>query len=351
MNAAVLTSLTVTALSATFRRIVPARLAMAATLVVAFGTSLWTVAAAQTWPQTGDALWLALMLLAVSRQRLWWAGLALLPGLITRPHLVVVCLVMGVGLARRGRSIRPLLAFGIPPAVAGGALLLWNHWYFGQWNLLGAYQSHTVALTTGQIEGVPYWNGALATFFSPSLGLFVFTPVAALAVYWVWRARRNLPTWCSLALVGGVCYEALQLELDVFTGGAGFYGGRLVIELVVLASPAAVVCYASWSVGHIGRRVATTALCAASIATFAIGARLPLWLLTLPRSQTWVSYYPLRVVNFAGTHGQVAALTSIVIALVFVIARTLWILEHDTVPVVGPREPADDLMTAVRQLT
>ena len=351
VNAAVLTSLTITALGATFRRVAPARTAMAATIVIAFGTSLWTVAASQTWPQTGDALWLSLMLLAVSWQRLWWAGFALLPALITRPHLAVVCLVMGLGLATRARSVRPLLAFGVPPAIAGVLLLFWNHTFFDQWNLLGAYQGHTAALTAGQLLGVPYWEGALATFFAPSLGLFVFTPVAALAVFWMWRSRQSLPSWTVMALVGGLGYEALQLKLDIFTGGGGFYGGRLVIELVVLASPAAVAGYLPWSNGHLRRRLATTVLCAASIATFAIGARLPMWLLTLPTSRTWLNYYPLRVVEFAGDHGELAAATSIAVAAAFVIARVLWIRQADPPPLVGPRESSEDSTTRAHQLS
>ena len=87
------------------------------------------------------------------------------------------------------RSWRPLLAFGSPPAVSGVLLFLWNHWYYGSWTLLGAYQAHTKALVSGlgqttyKGDGVvPYWNGALATFFSPRQGLFVFSPIAAPAV-------------------------------------------------------------------------------------------------------------------------------------------------------------------------
>jgi hypothetical protein len=323
---------------------------MTASLVLAFGTSLWTVAASQTWPQTADALWLSLMLLALSRQRMWLAGFVLLPALITRPHVAFVSLIVGVGMSIRMRSIRPALAFGVPPVLAAGLLFTWNHWYFGRWNLLGAYQSHTGSISDGSIAGVPYGEGVLATFFAPTVGLFVFTPIACLAVVWTVRRWRYVSDWAAFALAGGAVYELVQLKVDIFTGGGGFFGGRLIIELVVLASPAVVACYAPWSTGHASRRVSATVLTAVSIATFVTGARLPWSLLTLPAGHQWTTYYPLRVVERAGLNGTSTALSAIVLALIFVIARALWIRSSTSVQIVKPREASEDEPVPVPQL-
>lgn len=350
-NAAVLSALTITVLGATLRRVAPSRTAMAATFVIGFGTSIWTVAGSQTWPQTGDALWLALMLYFVSRRSprwLWAAGFILVPALLTRPHLACVSLVLGVGLAWRGRSLRPLFAFGIPPIVSGVILAFWNHWYLGTWNLLGAYASHAGVLLSGQGKTtyvgdgvVPYWEGALATFFSPRQGLFVFTPVAALAVLWMIRARRHIPFWAVLAVAAGCLYEVIQLRVDVYTGGAGFYGGRLIIELMVLASPAAVAAYLPWSAGHPWRRITTTALCAASMATFTIGARLALLLVSDPLDKAWVRYFPVTVVSRSGEKGFIEVGCTLLVASGFVILRSAQILQPQAI-VIAPRDPGDD---------
>ncbi len=353
INAALLSALTITALGATFRRVAPPRTAMAATFVVAFGTSIWTVAASQTWPQTGDALFLALMLLFISRGQIWAAGFVLIPALITRPHLAFVSLIFGVGLAVSRRSWRPLLAFGIPPIISGGLLFVWNHWYYGSWTLLGAYQAHTKALVSGlgqtSYKGdgvVPYWNGALATFFSPRQGLFVFSPIALLAVLWMVQARRHIPGWAVMALVGGLLYEVIQLRIDVYTGGAGFFGGRLIIELVVLASPAAVAAYLPWSAGHRGRRILATVLSVVSMATFAIGARMALYLLADPLQKAWVSYFPYRVVSRSGEKGLYEVVGTFVVAIGFVVIRSVQIWQTPAAVLIAPREPLDDRITS-----
>lgn len=139
LNGSLYAAVAVASLSVVFRRIAPDRVAAAATVVMALGTSLWTVAAAETWPQSVDAMWLSLALLAVSRGRLWWAGAALMPALMTRPHIAVAALLLGAGLAVTRRSPRPLAAIGVPTSLSVMLLVLWNHWMFDRWNIGGAY--------------------------------------------------------------------------------------------------------------------------------------------------------------------------------------------------------------------
>ncbi len=52
------------------------------------------------------------------------------------------------------------------------------------------------------------------------------------------RAWRELPDWSRWLAVGGVAYTLVQGQLNGFSGGSGFYGYRLTLELLVCVFPA-----------------------------------------------------------------------------------------------------------------
>jgi hypothetical protein len=324
LNAAVMTGATVATLSLVLRRLVSDRLALAATVTVGFGTSLWTVAASETWPQTADALYLSLALLSLSHRRWWWAGVALAPAIMTRPHLAVVALVLGVGLTSTERRARPLLAIGIPASIGMGALVCWNRWMFGAWSVGGAYTGHEQKLTTVPDSPSVFtaWaQNAVGAFFSPGCGLFLFAPIAGLAAWWMLAARRSAPAWAWWAFLGGVAYQVIQLYLNVFHGGGGFFGNRLVIEFVVLATPLAAATYAAWSQKSSARRLVTAALAAYGVGLHATGAFLAWYLIGTGPDDDWTRFYPAVVVQHAGVVGWVVATTSLACAVVFVMHR------------------------------
>jgi hypothetical protein len=324
LNAAIMTAATIATLSVLLRQLVHDRLAIAATAVVAFGTSLWTVAASETWPQTADALYLSLALLAVSRRRWWWAGIALAPAIATRPHLALVALVLGIGLGISERSLRAVVGIGVPSALGMAALISWNRWIFGAWSVGGAYTGHEQAMTT--VPDSPailltWLTNAAGAFISPGVGLFLFCPVAALAGWWIVAARREAPAWAWWALLGGLAYQAVQLYLNAFQGGGGFYGNRLVIELVVLATPLAVVTYGQWSSHSARRRVLVTGLASVAVALHAIGALLSWYLVGTPAGADWTRFYPAVVVSHSGLTGVVVTTTASACAAVYVLHR------------------------------
>ena len=310
LNGALLTAVAVACLALVFRRLAAPRLAAAATVVVAFGTPLWTTAAAETWTHSVNALFLALALLMVSRDRFWLTGLALAPALMTRPHLALVAFVLGVGLGLHRRSMRPAVAIGVPATAAVGVLVLWNRWMFGAATIGGAYAGKLETATrvpSGGSEISAYVRNALAAAFTPDLGLFVFTPVALLALVWISRYWRRVPDWARLALLGGVLYQLMQLRLNGYSGGGQFYGNRLVVELVVLAAPAALAAYRPWSAGHVWRRFTGSVLAGIGVATFAVGAFLADYLVGTGTRSDWTVYYPATVVHAAGMTGSLAA--------------------------------------------
>ena len=347
LNAALLTALAMTFLLAALRRMVPDRLALTGYAVVAFGTSVWTVAAAETWPQTVDVLFLALMLLALSRRRVGWAGIALAPALLSRPHLAVVALVMGVGLAATRRSWRPLLGFGIPAVGAFGLLYVWNHAIYGRWQLLGTYSDKLTSVPAGSGGGRSYLANVAGALVTPTQGLLVLSPLLALALVWLLRHPGSAPAWSRLAMLAGLLYEAIQLRLDVYTGGGGFFGSRLTLELVLLAAPMAVTTYHPWATGHPGRRYVTSLAAAWSVAIFATGALLKDYLIGGDSSLDWTSYYPARVIGFAGRTGAMVTmlLTLALLAFAGFRYRTLFVtrspLPAGELP--APRSAADDV--------
>jgi hypothetical protein len=324
LNAAVFTGATIATVSLLLRQLVSDRLAVAAAVIIGFGTSLWTVAASETWPQTADALYLSLALLALSRRRWWWVGVALAPAIMTRPHLALVALVVGVGLAITERRLRPVVGIGVPTGLGMAALICWNRWMFGAWSVGGAYTGHQQAMTT--VPDSPsvllsWLTNAAGAFLSPGVGLFVFCPVAALALWWIVAARRGAPAWAWWAFVGGLAYQAVQLYLNVFHGGGGFFGNRLVIELVVLATPLAVTTYAEWNRQAAGRRLLTAGLAVYGVALHATGAFLSWSLVGTGPGDDWKRFYPALVVEHAGVTGVVVATTAFACAGIYITHR------------------------------
>jgi hypothetical protein len=240
LTAAVLTGLAVANMHLVFRAVAHSRLAAWATVALAFGSPLWTTAAAELWTHGPDAFWLSLALLAVSRQRYALAGLSFAPAIMTRPHLCVAAAGMGAVLAWRGRSVKPLGLIGLPAAAGLVAVYLWNAWYFQAAGIGGGtYGSRLDAVTSAPNESalLQFAQDVGGAFLSPAVGLLVYAPVSALLLWLTPGALRSAPPWAVGSLVGGVLYEAIQLRLNRYTGGGGFYSNRLITEFVVLSAP------------------------------------------------------------------------------------------------------------------
>lgn len=254
----------VTALSAAFFFLALSRLglrrstAIGATLVYAFATTAFSVAARGIWQHGPSLLFLtiALWMLAHRGER-WWVALAGLPlgfAVWNRPPNLLIVLPLAIYvLACERRAFLPFAGAAAIPA----ALMSWySLHYWGTITNLGQYSAG--AWFQGRL--LP---GLLGIFFSPSRGLFVFTPLfvfsfAMLAVALIhWRRE---PLLAALA-AGVVATPLLYAKWWSWWGGTCF-GYRLLTECV----PALVILLAFAWERWLARRAALRVLVALAAA-------------------------------------------------------------------------------------
>jgi alpha-1,2-mannosyltransferase len=235
------------------------RLSVVSAAVFAFGTPTWSVSANMLWTHPVTQFGLAGAAFAASRSRWWLAGMCLGVGMLGRPHLALVAAILGVGMSWAKRDLKPLLQVAVPTIAALGLLLVWNRWMFGVWSIGGAYGGKAEA-AAGGFHGSDEWSGRfpqvtnyLGFLLSPDRGLLVWTPVVLLLVPALRRGWREFPTWSKLLALGGFAYTFVQLRINYFPGGDGFYGYRHGLELLTCLTP--LLAFAlPWS-GRLARRL------------------------------------------------------------------------------------------------
>jgi hypothetical protein len=319
--------------SVALRKLVGQRLALSATACLGFGTATWTVAGAELWPHTADLFWLSLAMLALTEQRVLLGGLAMSPLILTRPHLAFAIGVVGLWMGISQRSVRVLLCFAVPASVSVGLLVAWNALTFGSPSLWGGYAGH-VDVLPGQ--GNVVWRyivniaGAVA---SPQRGLLLYTPLALFCVIWIAAGWRRAPVWLRAFLIGGLAYDAVQLRLNRYSGGYGFYSNRLLLESILMGAPLLVIGYQSWAENKPQRAVLARGLAALSIAIHSLGAFLPgAYYL---HGQPWNTWGPVAAVRYETG----AAIAIIVIAVIAGAVITVWPLRRGTAAATDPVHP------------
>lgn len=335
--AATYTGLAVANMHLVFRQLVSARWALAGALTLALGTPLWTTAAAELWTHGPDAFWVSCALLALTRQRYLLAGLAFAPAIMVRPHLCLAAAACGLTVAWTARNLRPAVQVGVPAALAFPIIYAWNGWYYGVPSIGGAYGgavSRAVAAPSGSASA-QLAQDAAGAFLSPATGLLVYSPVIALALVLIPRGWRDAPSWARGALLGGIAYQIVQLRLNRYTGGGGFYSNRLVVEFVVLSAPIWLLGLRRWAAaGPRLRLEVVTALAAVGVSIHAFGAfNAYYWRGTLA---DWDIWYPKVVLDAMGPRGYVVAAC---LALIPVLA-VLLVRQHATPIVSVPQQPA-----------
>jgi hypothetical protein len=165
----------------------PTRDAAWAALVFALGTSVWSTSQA-LWQHPAAVLFLGLAVLfwlrADDYEPAWAAraGLPLALALAARPADVALVGVLGLGFAVRWpRQLPRLVLWALPPLAF---LLVYQRWAFG--SLLRSGSSDHLSLFSE-----PWGAGQLGLLLSPAKGLFVFTPVALVALLGLVRAFRR----------------------------------------------------------------------------------------------------------------------------------------------------------------
>jgi hypothetical protein len=240
--AATAAALAIAACFAVFRRLTERPLAVGGALTLGFATGMWSVAGDALWTHGPAALALALGMLAMSSRRYAAGGLAFAAAILCRPHLAFVPAVVGLweGLARR--RLKPIVVIGATSLMGVVAMSLYSQMLFGTWLPMSGYSSSRVdaLVTTG---GSDFLERTAFMFVHPLRGLFIYTPILLILLPGIARAWRVAPDWVRSASVGGLVYLVVQLRVNTWHGGGDYFGNRLALETLVLASPLLVLTF------------------------------------------------------------------------------------------------------------
>lgn len=227
-------------------------------------TGAWSIASNMSWTHGPGMLAIMLALLAFARERWLVGGLALGFGVLVRPHIAVVAAVVGVWVALRRRSWRPMIEVGLGSGAGLAALLLYNRALWGTWTVTGGYSTQfgdNLAAGTA----VPLLRNVALGLLSPDRGLLVWAPFLLVLVPVAWSRRHELPDWAQAAAVGGILYLLVQWKANRYSGGSGFFGYRYPLEAMFAGSACLVLAVpAALSSPRLGRALRLTLVAAAT---------------------------------------------------------------------------------------
>ena len=218
------------------RRRVGNRAAWLTAIALGAGSAAWPQASSELVPHGIDMFILALVMLALEKDRLISAGILLGLAVLVRPPLAIVALVCGVGLAYQRRDRGPLIQVGGPAAVGFGLLVLYNRLMFGAFSISGGYE--TILETSAEYRTPSgYLRNLTGTFFDPTNGLFLWSSwilVATIATLMLRPSRKG--DWPMIAALAGLSYLLIHTALNRYWGGVAF-SYRYPLEPLVLATP------------------------------------------------------------------------------------------------------------------
>lgn len=246
--AAIAAALAVSILTSVIIRDHDERTAVLVAIAVGLGSTVWSVAADALWTHGPALVGVSLILYGVRSERPSLATLGTLFAVLSRPPLVVAALVMAVWAASTHRRTT-LLSIALGGGLAVMILMAVNYLVFTDPLPTSGYE-------TGPLTTMPDPRDVgvriVGSLVSPTRGvlvtspwLFVLLPVAAAA----WRDSES---WVQASCAGGIIYAVVQLALYSYTGGQGYFGGRFLIESLVLATP---LLASAWRAGKVDDRL------------------------------------------------------------------------------------------------
>jgi alpha-1,2-mannosyltransferase len=245
LTAALLAALAVMLIYLAVTKEAGSRAGLAGTAVFALASPMWSVDANALWTHTVTVLGISGMAWAASRDRWWLVGLFGSIALWGRLHAVLIVAILGLGASVTRRKPGPAIQAGIASAIGLGLGSTWSHWLYGSWNPSGGYGGGPAATAASGGVGNGVWaniSNQLGLWVSPGVGFLIWTPVAVLLFPALVRSWRHIPDWSRWLLVAGVVYTIAQGQINWFTGGDGYYGYRLALELLACATPAYIFC-------------------------------------------------------------------------------------------------------------
>lgn len=220
----------------TLCRLVEPRVALIASTLVGMGTSTWSVSADSLWPHGPGQLWAALGLLGLSGAAFASTGLAFGMALLTRPITAISTAVVGISEGWNRRSLRPVMAIGVPAGTAMALLIAYNRVVFGSATISGGYTPEFAERLATEPTG-GHLSRFAGFFLSPNNGVFPWSPITLLGVIGVALMWRTLPSWTRSTAVAALVYIFVHARLNRVSGGVPF-GYRYPLEALTLAAPA-----------------------------------------------------------------------------------------------------------------
>ncbi len=229
LAAALIAALSVAFVYVGVRAMAPAPWPAAVAMVYAFGTNAWATSSQALWQHGVAAAALAAMGAALlrggGRRNAWIAGACVALAVGARPTTAVIAGVIALYFWQRRRA--DLLAFLAVPAAAAAALVAHN---------LSVLASPTGGYRTSDLR-FPSPLRLTGLLISPSRGLVLYCPLAALALPCLWRGTRADPLrWLGLAVVA----HALLFSAFAVWWGGHSYGPRYFSEVMPLLAFCAV---------------------------------------------------------------------------------------------------------------
>jgi hypothetical protein len=195
----------------------------------ALGTSVWSTSQA-LWQHPAAVAFLAWAVVWMLRAEDddAWAGLTGLPlslAAAARHADALLVAVLALGVAVRWPRRIPALALWAAPGVA--LVLVY------QWLAFGSPLTHGFSGSLGRFSE-PWGTGHLGLLVSPGKGLFVFTPVAVVAIAGLLVALRRGEAWLASTLGAAALAHWILMGRWTEWHGGECYGPRLMTDVLPL---------------------------------------------------------------------------------------------------------------------
>jgi len=297
LTAALVSALSIAVLHRVFRRIASPQVATVAALVAAFATSSWSISADALWPHGPGQLWLAVSLLSMAGARHARTGLSLAAAILVRPVTAVMALSVGVGAGLAQRRCGPTAVIGAASSIGLVALLVYNRAVFGAASVSGGY-APTFVDNLWTMSATDFGLNVLGTFFSLSRGLLPYSPFLLVLGLGLRAAWKTSPGWVRSGGLAGAVYLLVQLRMNRFSGGHGFYGYRYPLEALTMAAPLLLRSWQEWVRPRRGAGAVFAALVAVSVYLQWLGAAA--WFNSKPETDFWWDCGPCEAVRIGG---------------------------------------------------
>lgn len=204
--------------------------AVAGSIVFAFGTTMWTVAAMAFYQNAPTALFQAIGLSGLfsrGKRGAFLAGLGFGAATFMRPIAGIQLVFVGIFYLVTNR--RDAFSYGLGAALPILGIVIQNRWIWGGW-LTGGY-SHNIAGYRGDIP-----EGLWGLLFGWWRGMLVYSPVLGLGFVGLVYALRRVKGWMESRLVvlglSTIGVIILYARFTTWHAGLNQFGYRYLIDIV-----------------------------------------------------------------------------------------------------------------------